>query len=102
MACQRTAGELLPAYWPGIEALASTIQIESLLTGDEVVRKRAIPALAEGRWEPGRWTWRDTLPGPTARPEGTRSTAESAQFEAPLDASAWASSWLTASPKRTE
>jgi hypothetical protein len=54
-------GELLPAYWPGIEGLASTIQIESPATGDDVVRKRVIPALAEGRWELGRWTWRDTL-----------------------------------------
>jgi protein associated with RNAse G/E len=54
-------GELLLAYWPGIEGLASTIQIESLLTGDDAVRKQAIPALAEGRWELGRWTWRDTL-----------------------------------------
>jgi hypothetical protein len=54
-------GDLLLAYWPGIEGLASTIQIESLLTGDDAVRKRALPALADGRWELGRWTWRDTL-----------------------------------------
>ncbi|WP_217545715.1 DUF402 domain-containing protein [Streptomyces sp. GbtcB6] len=45
---------------PGADVLAPTTWIEWLLTGDEEVRIRALPALADGNWQLGRWSWRDT------------------------------------------
>lgn len=52
--------ELMIACWPGVEMLAPTTWIEWLLTGNDSVRKQAIPNLVSGQWELGRWTWRDT------------------------------------------
>ncbi|MGF7238966.1 MAG: DUF402 domain-containing protein [Frankia sp.] len=52
--------ELLLACWPGVEMLAPTTWIEWLRTGNDTVRKQAIPNLAAGRWDLGRWNWRDT------------------------------------------
>ncbi|MFD1147501.1 DUF402 domain-containing protein [Saccharothrix hoggarensis] len=46
---------------PGAECLAPTTWIEWLLTGDDGVRKRALPNLAAGRWRLDRWIWRDTV-----------------------------------------
>ncbi len=48
------------AYWPGIQSLAPTTWIEWLRGGDDSIRKQAIPDLARGQWELGRWTWRGT------------------------------------------
>jgi hypothetical protein len=57
----RDAGaELVLACWPGVEMLGPTTWIEWLRTGDDTVRKRAIPNMAAGRWELGWWAWRDT------------------------------------------
>lgn len=53
--------ELVLACWPGNESLAPTTWIEWLRTGDDAVRKQALPNLAAGRWELARWTWRDTV-----------------------------------------
>src|SRR5260370_38232545 len=53
--------ELVLTCWPGIESLAPATWIEWLLTGDETVRKQGLPSLAAGRWELGRWIWRDTV-----------------------------------------
>jgi len=55
-----TGTELVAAWWPGVEMLGPTTWIEWLLSGDDGVRKQAIPNLATGEWELGRWTWRDT------------------------------------------
>ncbi|MFJ2778760.1 MULTISPECIES: DUF402 domain-containing protein [unclassified Kitasatospora] len=55
-----TGDTLALAAWPGIESLAPTTWITSLRTGDEAVRKQGIADLAAGRWELGRWVWRDT------------------------------------------
>jgi protein associated with RNAse G/E len=55
-----TGGELAMCCWPGVELVAPTTWIEWLVTGDDAVRKRAVPDLASGRWRLGRWTWRDT------------------------------------------
>ena len=55
-----TGTELVLACWPGVEMLAPVTWIEWLRTGDDAVRKLAIPSLATGRWELGQWTWRDT------------------------------------------
>jgi hypothetical protein len=55
-----TSAELVLACWPGVEMLAPTTWIEWLRTGDDSVRKRAIPNLAAGRWALDRWVWRDT------------------------------------------
>jgi len=52
--------ELVLARWPGVEMLSPTTWIQWLLTRDPAVRKQSIPNLAAGRWELGRWTWRDT------------------------------------------
>jgi Protein of unknown function (DUF402) len=46
---------------PGGQSLASTTYVESTLTGDDLVRKQALPDLASGRWQLDRWTWRDTV-----------------------------------------
>ena len=56
-----SGGELVLAYWPGIESLAPTTWIEWLGSGDDALRKQAIPNLARGQWQLGRWTWRDTI-----------------------------------------
>lgn len=45
---------------PGAAVLAPTTWIEWLLTGDEAARIRALPDLADGGWQLGRWSWRDT------------------------------------------
>ncbi|WP_405995817.1 DUF402 domain-containing protein [Streptomyces sp. NBC_00986] len=55
-----TAEALVLGCRPGAESLAPTTWIESLLTGDETARLRALPNLADGNWQLGRWTWRDT------------------------------------------
>jgi len=52
---------LVVACRPGSEQLASTTFIESTLTGDDAVRKQALPDLAAGRWRLDRWSWRDTV-----------------------------------------
>jgi hypothetical protein len=57
----RDAGTgLALACWPGVEMLTPTTWIQWLRTGDDTIRKQAIPNLAAGRWELGPWTWRDT------------------------------------------
>jgi hypothetical protein len=45
---------------PGADVLAPTTWIEWLLTGDVETRTRALPHLADGSWQLGRWSWRDT------------------------------------------
>jgi protein associated with RNAse G/E len=55
-----TGTTLMLACWPGVEMLAPSTWIQWLRTGDDAVRKQAIPNLAAGRWELGRWAWRDT------------------------------------------
>ncbi|WP_369188359.1 DUF402 domain-containing protein [Streptomyces sp. R08] len=45
---------------PGAESLAPTTWIESLLTGDEAVRLRALTDLTDGNWKLGQWIWRST------------------------------------------
>ncbi|MGV9267925.1 DUF402 domain-containing protein [Kitasatospora sp. NPDC003701] len=56
-----TGAALTLAAWPGVESLAPTTWIAALLTGDQAVRKRGVDDLAAGRWELGRWVWRDTV-----------------------------------------
>jgi hypothetical protein len=51
---------LVLAMWPGVRMRSPTTWIEWLRSGDDSVRKQAIPNLAAGRWELGDWTWRDT------------------------------------------
>ncbi|MEV5748097.1 DUF402 domain-containing protein [Actinoallomurus sp. NPDC052308] len=51
---------LMLACWPGVEMLAPTTWIEWLRTGDDAVRGQAVRNLVAGRWELGRWVWRDT------------------------------------------
>lgn len=53
-------GVLLLAEWPGVASLAPTTWIEWLRTGDDAVRVEAIPNLACGQWQLGRWVWRET------------------------------------------
>ncbi|WP_405835869.1 hypothetical protein [Streptomyces sp. NBC_01518] len=55
-----TAEALVLGCRPGAESLAPTTWIESLLTGDETARLRALPNLADGNWQLGQWIWRDT------------------------------------------
>jgi predicted RNA-binding protein associated with RNAse of E/G family len=55
-----TGRELVLAYWPGIESAAPTTWIDWLGSGDEATRKQSIGNLVSGRWELGRWVWRDT------------------------------------------
>ena len=52
---------LVLACWPGIESLAPTTWIDWLRTGDDTVRKQALPNLAAGNWKLDRWAWRDTV-----------------------------------------
>lgn len=54
----RPGRELLLTHWPGIEGRAPTAWIEWLTSGDESVRKRAVPLLVNGGWRLGRWVWR--------------------------------------------
>jgi hypothetical protein len=51
---------LMLCCWPGTQMLGATTWIDWLRTGDDAVRKQAIPNLAARRWELGRRTWRDT------------------------------------------
>ena len=53
--------ELVLACWPGSELLAPRTWTEWLTTGDDAVRKQALPDLARGVWELSEWTWRDTI-----------------------------------------
>ena len=55
-----TVEALILGCRPGAESLAPTTWIESLLTGDETARLRALANLAAGNWQLGQWTWRDT------------------------------------------
>ena len=55
-----TVEALILGCRPGAESLAPTTWIESLLTGDETARLRAVANLAAGNWQLGHWTWRDT------------------------------------------
>jgi hypothetical protein len=48
--------ELVLAYWPGIRSQVPTTWIEWLRTGDESIRRQAIPNLAAGRWHLDNWT----------------------------------------------
>lgn len=57
---QGTDTVLMLGCWPGVEMLAPTTWIQWLRTGDDAVRKQAVPNLASGRWELDRWVWRDT------------------------------------------
>lgn len=54
------SGALVLGCRPGAEVLAATTWIEWLLTGDDDVRAQALPNLARGSWELGRWSWRST------------------------------------------
>jgi hypothetical protein len=45
---------------PGAEMRAPTTWIDWLLTGDETARSQAVPDLACGQWQLGRWSWRNT------------------------------------------
>jgi hypothetical protein len=49
------------AFWPGVVSLAPTSWTDWLLGAGDDRRKQALPDLASGRWELGRWTWRDTI-----------------------------------------
>ncbi|MFC7530135.1 hypothetical protein [Actinoplanes sp. GCM10030250] len=51
---------LVLATWPGTIGLAPTRWIEWFTTGDDTQRPQAVADLADGRWQLGRWTWRDT------------------------------------------
>jgi len=53
-------GGLLLTHWPGIECRAATTWIEWLTTGNESVRKQAVPLLVAGGWRLGTWVWRTT------------------------------------------
>jgi len=55
-----TGDELLLAHWPGIAARAPRTWTGWLRTGDESVRKQALPDLAARTWELDDWVWRDT------------------------------------------
>jgi protein associated with RNAse G/E len=55
-----TGSELLLACWPGVEMLAPSTWTAWLRSGDDTIRKQAIPNLAAGRWDLEAWLWRDT------------------------------------------
>jgi|ERR1700728_4002923 len=55
-----TGSELVIACWPGTEMMAPTTWIDWLNSGDDDVRKQAIPNLAAGTWNLGKWVWKDT------------------------------------------
>jgi Protein of unknown function (DUF402) len=48
------------ACWPGVRSRVATTWVEWLRTGNDAVRKQALPNLARGRWELTDWVWRDT------------------------------------------
>lgn len=50
---------LLLACWPGVKMLAPATWVEWLRTGDETVRRQAIPNLVAGEWRLAPWSWRD-------------------------------------------
>ncbi|WP_370192616.1 DUF402 domain-containing protein [Streptacidiphilus sp. MAP5-52] len=52
---------LVTACWPGAEAMASRTYVQSRATGDDTVRKQAIPDLVAGTWELVRWNWQQTV-----------------------------------------
>ena len=54
---------------PGAEVLASVRWIDWLLTGDRARREQALPDLAAGTWELGRWAWRGTAVREWAPPD---------------------------------
>lgn len=47
------------ACWPGIKSMVSTTWIQWLTTGDDTIRKEAIPNLVRGRWNLDWWIWRE-------------------------------------------
>ncbi|WP_406131133.1 hypothetical protein [Streptomyces sp. NBC_00989] len=53
-----TAEALVPGRRPGAELLVPTTWIEWPRTGDETVRLRALPNLADDNRRLGHWTWR--------------------------------------------
>lgn len=55
-----TGTQLALACWPGTEMLKPATWTQWLRTGDDTVRRQAIPNLAAGRWELDRWTWQHT------------------------------------------
>jgi protein associated with RNAse G/E len=57
---QDTPEALVAGCRPGADVIAATTWIQWLLTGDDDVRKQAIPNLAAGRWQLDKWQWRDT------------------------------------------
>ncbi|MCD0481744.1 DUF402 domain-containing protein [Streptacidiphilus sp. ASG 303] len=58
----RDTGEAVVATCgPGAEAMVATSYVESRTTGDDAVRRQALPGLAAGRWRLDRWAWQDTV-----------------------------------------
>ena len=55
-----TGDELVLACWPGVQMMAPATWTQWLRTGDDDVRKQAIPSLVAGTWELESWTWQDT------------------------------------------
>ncbi len=51
---------LVLVHWPGVEVLVPTSWIAWLRGAGDAVREEAIPNLARGTWELGRWTWQST------------------------------------------
>jgi hypothetical protein len=55
-----TGAELVMGCWPGAQLLAPTTWIHWLRTGDDDVRRLALPNLACGQWDLAPWTWTRT------------------------------------------
>ena len=55
-----TSVALVAGCFPGAEVLGPTTWIDWLQTGNDVVRKQALPNLASGQWQLGHWNWRDS------------------------------------------
>lgn len=55
-----TGADLVLGCWPGAHLLAPTTWVDWLRTGDEDVRRQALPNLACGRWDLAAWTWTRT------------------------------------------
>ena len=55
-----TGAQLRLAYWPGIAARSPSTWTAWLRTGDDSVRKQALPQLAARSWQLDDWVWRDT------------------------------------------
>jgi protein associated with RNAse G/E len=55
-----SCSELVLCHWPGTQMLAPTTWTRWLRTGDDAVRKQAIPNLAVTKWDLEQWTWRST------------------------------------------